>query len=166
MIWGCLCKCSCDGILCFKFKILYSSPKRFSHDGLMSLNRWSRHITSTHGNIFLLKKLIIPVNIQSKHWCCCVAHILEKRIQYYDSSGGEGHVYLSGLKVFHISFRGSPFLSDTVIIHSKQEYLKEEAKKHLDTADGTPNEHLLDIDTWELVPTQVFYFFSLYFIDI
>jgi len=62
------------------------------------LKRWGKKVAG--GNVFALDKLVIPVNITNSHWCLCVAHVKEKRIQYYDSQGGGGAHYCEGLKRF------------------------------------------------------------------
>jgi len=54
----------------------------------------------------------------------------KKRIQYYDSMGGTGLHYLKGLKL----------------------YLQDEAKQYREDATLA---HLLDIDSWELVSTNL-----------
>ena len=48
-------------------------------------------------DIFKLDKIFFPCNVNNNHWCCVVAFMQEKRIQYYDSMGGHGIYYLEGL---------------------------------------------------------------------
>ena len=33
---------------------------------------------------------MVSVNVGGAHWCLCVAHVSEGKVQYYDSMGGEG----------------------------------------------------------------------------
>jgi sentrin-specific protease 1 len=119
-------------------------PKKFSHffnsfffakllesgrPNHKSVKRFAKKITSVSGNVFKLDKIIIPVNVGHSHWCLCVAYIQQRRIQYYDSMNGAGDTYLNGLKY----------------------YLQEEAKKWV--GDPSVPQHLLDFDSWTLVPS-------------
>ena len=54
------------------------------------MKRWSKKVKSTGGCVFELDKLIVPVNVSNSHWCLAVAHARERRLQYYDSMGGQG----------------------------------------------------------------------------
>ena len=49
------------------------------------MKRWSKKVKSTGGCVFKLDKLIVPVNVSNSHWCLAVAHVRERRLQYYDS---------------------------------------------------------------------------------
>ena len=59
-------------------------------------------MTCTGGNIFKLGKMTASVNVGGAHWCLCVAHVSEGKVQYYDSMGGGGSRYLSGLKQYFL----------------------------------------------------------------
>jgi Ulp1 family protease len=63
-----------------------------------AVKRWGKKVVG--GNVFELDKLLIPVNISNRHWCLCVAHVQDKRIEYYDSMGSTGAHYCNGLKRF------------------------------------------------------------------
>jgi len=52
---------------------------------------WSKKVPGK--NIFELDKLFFPINLGRLHWCCCVAYMQEKRIQIYDSMGGDDLFY-------------------------------------------------------------------------
>lgn len=82
------------------------------------------------GNIFGLDKLVIPININDSHWTLIVAFMQERRVQYYDSLHSPGANYLKAFKV----------------------YLQGEAEKW--KGDKLVPEHLLNIDEWNLVPTD------------
>ena len=69
--------------------------------------------------------LVVPVNVSNSHWCLAVAHVRERRLQYYDFMGGPGR-YPGGLRLF----------------------LQGEAKKYNGDAG-------VDVANWEVVPTQV-----------
>ena len=88
---------------------------------------------ATGGNVFLLDKLVVPANVGNSHWCLCVAFVQQKKIQYFDSMGGPGFRFMRGLK----------------------QYFKDEAKKYRGQASSAGFAHLLNVDEWELVPTQV-----------
>jgi hypothetical protein len=62
------------------------------------VSRWSRKVPG--GNVFALDKFVVPTNINNSHWCCTVAHVQERRIEYYDSYGGLGAKFCNGLKRF------------------------------------------------------------------
>ena len=49
------------------------------------MKRWSKKVKSAGGCVFKLDKLIVPVNVSNSHWCLAVAHVRERRLQYYDS---------------------------------------------------------------------------------
>jgi hypothetical protein len=49
------------------------------------VKRWSKKVKSAGGCVFKLDKLIVPVNVSNSHWCLAVAHVRERRLQYYDS---------------------------------------------------------------------------------
>jgi len=87
-----------------------------------SVKRWSRNV---HGrNIFLLDKIICPINCGGVHWACAVIFIQKKRIQFYDSLLGSGMVYMESL----------------------MDYLKDE---HMDKLKTT-----MDTSNWKLVDCQ------------
>lgn len=88
-----------------------------------NVKRWSKKVPGK--DIFDLDKIIFPINIGSMHWVCAVAFMQEKKIQFYDSMGGDGMYYLKQL------FR----------------YLKDE---HMDKKKMP----LPDEDQWQLVPCQ------------
>ena len=52
----------------------------------------------TSFDIFDRDKIFCPVNLGNTHWCMAVIFMQEKRIQYYDSMGGQGWKYLNGLE--------------------------------------------------------------------
>ena len=90
------------------------------------MKRWSKKVKSAGGCVFKLDKLIVPVNVSNSRWCLAVAHVRERRLQYYDSMGGQGRRYPGGLRLF----------------------LQGEAKKYNGDAG-------VDVANWEVVPTQV-----------
>ena len=49
------------------------------------MKRWSKKVKSAGGCVFKLDKLIVPVNVSNSRWCLAVAHVRERRLQYYDS---------------------------------------------------------------------------------
>jgi Ulp1 family protease len=75
--------------------------KMFENNGYSyaSVKRWSKKVKCTNGNVFLLDKMVVPVNVSNTHWCCCVAFVQKKQIKYFDSMGGDGMKYMEGLKV-------------------------------------------------------------------
>lgn len=86
-----------------------------------NVKRWSKKVPGK--DIFKLDKIIFPINEGRMHWVCAVVFVQEKRIQFYDSMGADGMVYLESLF----------------------QYIQDEHKaKH-----GGP---LPDVDDWKLVP--------------
>lgn len=60
-----------------------------------NVKRWSKKVPGK--DIFDLDKIIFPINQGNAHWICVVAFIPEKRIQMYDSLGGDGMMYLEAI---------------------------------------------------------------------
>lgn len=76
-------------------------------------------------DIFELDKVVFPINQSGMHWVCAVLFVQEKRLQFYDSLGGDGSEYLEFL------FR----------------YVQDE---HLDKK----KQPLPDVREWQLIPCQ------------
>jgi len=60
-----------------------------------NVKSWSKNVPGQ--DIFLLDKIFIPVNLSNVHWACAVIFMQERRIQFYDSMGGDGKYYLDAL---------------------------------------------------------------------
>lgn len=60
-----------------------------------NVKRWTRNVPGK--DIFALDKIFLPCNINMMHWTCVVIYMQEKRIQFYDSMGGDGKHYTNGL---------------------------------------------------------------------
>jgi sentrin-specific protease 1 len=62
-------------------------------------------------DIFKLNKIIFPINQGNQHWTMAVAFMDEKRIQFYDSFGGNGDRYVRDLFQYlqdeHLDKRGT-----------------------------------------------------------
>jgi sentrin-specific protease 1 len=74
------------------------------------------------GDIFKLKYIFCPINLDNVHWTLAVIFMEEKKIQYYDSFGGTDLAKMQGLL----------------------EYVKDEYKAKHDGED-------MDATEWELV---------------
>ena len=124
-----------------------------------NVNLWAANVKATGGNVFKLRCMVIPCHVSNDHWCLCVADIAKKQIQYFDSAasmGGEGLHYMSGLQQYfkdevgrapfpwHV--RRSPRAQVVCLVLCPQ------AKKHAGDASVA---HLLDVDSWELIPTDM-----------
>jgi hypothetical protein len=57
--------------------------------------RWSR---SAKIDVAKLDKLIAPVHVGQNHWCCAIANIRFRRLEYYDSLGGRNEVAMESLR--------------------------------------------------------------------
>lgn len=85
-----------------------------------NVKRWSKKVPGK--DIFNLKYILCPINLDNMHWTSAVIFMEEKRIQYYDSMGGTDRTKLKGLL----------------------EYVKDEYK----TKNGGQE---MDVSEWELV---------------
>lgn len=83
------------------------------------------HTSNTGQDIFALDRVLFPINVNYLHWVCAVIFIQERRIQFYDSLGSDGEIYLRHLL---------RFLQDAHVEKRK--------------------EPLPDIDKWRLIPCR------------
>ncbi|KAL3800763.1 hypothetical protein ACHAW5_002477 [Stephanodiscus triporus] len=60
-----------------------------------NVKNWSKKVPG--GDIFNLKYIVCPINIDDTHWTSAVIFMEDKRIQYYDSMGGTDWSKLEGL---------------------------------------------------------------------
>lgn len=60
-----------------------------------NVKRWSKKVPGK--DVFNLKYIICPINLDNMHWTSAVIYMEEKRIQYYDSLGGTDRTKLDGL---------------------------------------------------------------------
>jgi sentrin-specific protease 1 len=60
-----------------------------------NVKRWSKNVPGK--DIFKLEKIFFPINQNNMHWTLAVAFMKQKRIQFYDSMGGDGMVYLKDI---------------------------------------------------------------------
>lgn len=89
------------------------------------VKKWSGHVPGK--DIFELDKLFFPINIKNNHWACAVIFIQEKRIQFYDSIGGDGTYYMRALL----------------------DYVKDEWRRK------TQGQDLPNVSEWKLVSTNI-----------
>lgn len=71
---------------------LLDDDKRYNY---ANVKRWSKKVPGK--DIFALDKIIFPVNVSGMHWCCAVARMQSRTIQFYDSLGGDGMIWLKGI---------------------------------------------------------------------
>jgi hypothetical protein len=62
------------------------------------VKKWSTNVPGK--DIFALDKVFFMHNVDVSHWTCAVIFMEEKRIQYYDSMGSDGHAYTTGLMIY------------------------------------------------------------------
>ena len=60
------------------------------------VKKWSTNVPGK--DIFALDKVFFMHNVDVSHWTCAVIFTEEKRIQYYDSMGNDGHALMIYLK--------------------------------------------------------------------
>jgi hypothetical protein len=65
---------------------------KYSYD---NVRRWSTKVPG--GDVFSFNMLFFPVNIGRAHWSLVVAHLMSKKIEYYDSLGYEGSKYVDAV---------------------------------------------------------------------
>ena len=90
-----------------------------------NVKRWSKNVPGK--DIFGLDKVFIPVNIGNAHWACLVIFIQERRIQFFDSLGGDGMYYMD----------------------AAMQYLKDEWKSK------NPGQELPHLSEWKKVKTTI-----------
>ncbi|KAL7543627.1 hypothetical protein ACHAXR_012914 [Thalassiosira sp. AJA248-18] len=96
-----------------------NNPKLRGVYNYKNVKRWSKKVPGK--DIFNLKYVVCPINLDNMHWTSAVIFMEEKRIQYYDSMGGTDRTKLEGLL----------------------QYLKDEYR--------VKKGGELDVDEWELV---------------
>jgi sentrin-specific protease 1 len=92
-----LCKLQQGRRRCHFFKSFFltkllDDDKRYNY---ANVKRWSKKVPGK--DIFALDKIVFPVNVSSMHWCCAVARMQARSIQFYDSLGGNGMIWLEGI---------------------------------------------------------------------
>ncbi|KAL3799204.1 LOW QUALITY PROTEIN: hypothetical protein ACHAW5_007243 [Stephanodiscus triporus] len=96
-----------------------NDPKLRGRYNYKNVKRWSKKVPGK--DIFNLKYILCPINLDNTHWTSAVIFMEDKRIQYYDSMGGTDRSKLEGLL----------------------EYVKDEYR--------AKNGKELDVTEWELV---------------
>ncbi len=67
-----------------------------------NVSRWARKLPGE--DIFNLKKIFIPINIENQHWTCIVIFMKEKQIQYYNSTSvGAGKQYMDSVMQYLVN---------------------------------------------------------------
>jgi len=99
-----------------------SNPSLRGKYNYKNVRRWSKKVPGK--DIFKLKYIFCPINLDNMHWTSACIFMEQKRIQYYDSMGGTDWGKLKGLL----------------------EYLKDEWKAKKGSE--------MDVSEWELVGCQ------------
>ncbi|GAX23363.1 sentrin-specific protease 1 [Fistulifera solaris] len=73
----------------------HANPAKNGTYEYRNVKRWSKKVPGK--DIFDLDKIIFPINQNNMHWVCSVIFMQAKRIQFYDSMGGDGCRYLNAL---------------------------------------------------------------------
>ena len=71
------------------------NPKLRGRYNYKNVKSWSKKVPGE--DIFNLKYILCPINLDNKHWRPAVIFMEDKRIQYYDSMGGTDRSKLEGL---------------------------------------------------------------------
>ncbi len=72
-----------------------NDPRLRGRYNYKNVKRWSKKVPGK--DIFQLKYVLCPINLDNTHWTSAVIFMEEKRIQYYDSMGGTDRAKLEGL---------------------------------------------------------------------
>ncbi|KAF8461415.1 hypothetical protein BDZ91DRAFT_737351 [Kalaharituber pfeilii] len=95
--------------------------KKLSESGYKSVERWSKKGKIDGENLLRLDYLIVPVHLHN-HWTLGVLNVQRKRIEYYDSLGGQGTAFYKHMRVY---LRGE--LKDKVNLDEWEDYSMEGA---------------------------------------
>ncbi len=121
-----------------------------------NVKRWAAKVKATGGNIFKLWCMIIPCNISSRNWCLCVADISRKRIQCFDSMKycSKGLHFMRDLQQYFKNEvgRGTDGTRGGAHALNLCAWCYAYRKKH---AGGPSMAHLIDLDSWELISTDM-----------
>ena len=71
------------------------NPKLRGKYNYKNVKRWGRKVPGK--DIFNLKYIVMPINLDNMHWTSAVIFMEEKKIQYFDSMGGTDRAKLEGL---------------------------------------------------------------------
>lgn len=87
-----------------------ANPSKQGVYNYKNVKRWSKKVPGK--DIFNLRYVFCPINLNNSHWTCAVIFMEEKKIQYYDSMGGTEWNTLEGLlrylKDDHQAKKGCP----------------------------------------------------------
>ena len=72
-----------------------NNPSKRGVYNYKNVKRWSKKVPGK--DVFNLKYIVCPINLDNLHWTSAVIFVEEKKIQYYDSMGGTIHAKLEGL---------------------------------------------------------------------
>jgi sentrin-specific protease 1 len=72
-----------------------NDPRLRGRYNYKNVRRWSKKVPGK--DIFELKYILCPINLDNMHWTSAVIFMEDKRIQYYDSMGGTDRAKLEGL---------------------------------------------------------------------
>ena len=72
-----------------------NDPRLRGRYNYKNVRRWSKKVPGK--DIFKLKYIFCPINLDNSHWTLAVIFMEDKRIQYYDSMGGTDRAKLEGL---------------------------------------------------------------------
>ncbi|KAL3827633.1 hypothetical protein ACHAXA_000506 [Cyclostephanos tholiformis] len=72
-----------------------NDPKLRGKYNYKNVRRWAKKVPGK--DIFNLKYILCPINLDNMHWTSAVIFMEEKKIQYYDSMGGTDRTKLEGL---------------------------------------------------------------------
>jgi sentrin-specific protease 1 len=62
---------------------------------MQGVRRWSKRARL---DVFAVELIFVPINHNQTHWCMACINVAERRFEYYDSMGGQGHNVLEVLR--------------------------------------------------------------------
>jgi sentrin-specific protease 1 len=84
----------------YMFDEMNNNPTLRGKYNYKNIKRWSKKVPGK--DIFNLKYILCPINVHNKHWTLGVIYMEDKRIRYFDSTGGTDRAKLKGLLQFVI----------------------------------------------------------------
>ena len=122
---------------------LLEDDKRYNYD---NIRRWSRRQVPGE-DIFALDKVFFAVNISRMHWACAAVFMQTKRIQFYDSMGGDGMCWLQGI---------FQYLQDEHLDKKKMELPNKDKWKLIPCQDNCPLQEMGSTVVFLSVPMPIF----------
>lgn len=84
-----------SGLRCHFFSAFFYAG--LVHSGKYQFNAVSSWTDQLQYSLFNMDRLILPVNLENKHWALVVVYIAERKLEYLDSLGYDGNIIMSNI---------------------------------------------------------------------